>query len=70
MITSWYTLTTLTWSLLDSHPPDYSRVWRLTLFCCKVLLCLGEIQQAEELLLKADQIFQKVKIIQDNFCYD
>lgn len=68
MITSWYMLTTFTWSFLDA-PPDHSSVLRLSLFCSKVLLCLGEMQKAEELLLKADQIFQKVKIIQDTVCY-
>lgn len=69
MITSCYTITKFTWSFLDAHPPDHSSVWRLSLFCSKVLLCLGEMQKAEELLLKADQIFQKVKIIQDTVCY-
>ncbi len=58
-------LTKFTWSFLDVDPPDHSSVWRLSLFCCKVLLCLGEMQQAEKLLLQADQIFQKVKIIKD-----
>ncbi|KAK7149842.1 hypothetical protein R3I94_009226 [Phoxinus phoxinus] len=59
-VTSFRNLMAQTWERLnDARPPDPSSVWRLTLFCCKVLLCLGEIQQAEELLLKADQIFQK-----------
>ncbi|KAG1952832.1 tetratricopeptide repeat protein [Pimephales promelas] len=59
-VMSFQNLMAQTWERLnDAHPPDHSSVWRLTLFCCKVLLCLGEMQQAEELLLKADQIFQK-----------
>ncbi|XP_050964483.1 tetratricopeptide repeat protein 41 [Labeo rohita] len=45
--------------LNDVHPPDHSSLWRLSLFCSKLLLCLGEMQQAEKLLLQADRIFQK-----------
>ncbi len=54
-------LTKFTWSFVDVDPPDHSSLWRLSLLCGKVLLCLGEMQQAEKLLLQADQIFQKVE---------
>ncbi|KAK9975769.1 hypothetical protein ABG768_021003 [Culter alburnus] len=59
-VTLFQILMAQSWECLnDAHPPDHSSVWRLSLFCSKVLLCLGEMQKAEELLLKADQIFQK-----------
>ncbi|XP_073693814.1 putative tetratricopeptide repeat protein 41 [Garra rufa] len=45
--------------LNDVHPPDYSSLWTLSLYSSKVLLSLGEMQQAEKLLLQANQIFQK-----------
>nr|XP_021330895.1 putative tetratricopeptide repeat protein 41 [Danio rerio] len=39
--------------------PDPSRLSRLSLFCSKVLLYMGEMRTTEEMLLQADQILQK-----------
>ncbi|XP_016299466.1 tetratricopeptide repeat protein 41-like [Sinocyclocheilus anshuiensis] len=54
-LTSFQNLMAKTWERLYDH----SSLWSLSLYCSKVLLCLGEMQQAEELLLQADRIFQK-----------
>nr|XP_055046790.1 tetratricopeptide repeat protein 41 isoform X2 [Misgurnus anguillicaudatus] len=44
---------------LDGSFANHISTWKLSLFCSNVLLCFGEIHRAEELLLQADQIFQK-----------
>ncbi|XP_016412902.1 tetratricopeptide repeat protein 41-like [Sinocyclocheilus rhinocerous] len=54
-LTSFQNLMAKTWERLYDH----SSLWSLSLYFSKVLLCLGEMQQAEELLLQADRIFQK-----------
>ncbi|XP_073802728.1 glycosyltransferase 8 domain-containing protein 2 isoform X3 [Danio rerio] len=45
--------------LNDADTPDPSRLSRLSLFCSKVLLYMGEMRTTEEMLLQADQILQK-----------
>ncbi|XP_043092481.1 tetratricopeptide repeat protein 41 [Puntigrus tetrazona] len=54
-VTSFQNLMAQAWE----HCNDHSSLWRLSLFCSKFMLCLDEMQQAEKLLLQADQMFQK-----------